>query len=269
MLDGVIDFDEAVRDPNDPEAMQERFLYQNDWLHLNAEGYATMGGCVDLSLFTKTDPLADDDEVDDYGQAIWMEAEQLRTATVGTAFSVVADAAASAGEYLLTVDNIVNAAPADSAHMLAARFDIASPDTYYIYARVNCPTWDDDSYWIGLDGPMTRFANGLQCGSWDWKQIYSGFLSAGSHVLAIGGREDGAGIDKLCIATNPEPPTGMGGQPVSTAIKEATTMKDEVQVELYSLNGQRLPANARPGLCIRVSRDRDGNVRSRQVVVLR
>ena len=51
MLDGVIDFDEAVRDPQNPEAMQSQFLFENDWLHLNAKGYETMGNSIDLNLF--------------------------------------------------------------------------------------------------------------------------------------------------------------------------------------------------------------------------
>ena len=58
MLDGVIDFDQAVRNPQDREAMQRQFLFENDWLHLNAQGYETMGNCIDLNLFTKTGPLA-------------------------------------------------------------------------------------------------------------------------------------------------------------------------------------------------------------------
>ena len=62
MLDGVIDFDQAVRNPEDPEAMQSQFLFENDWLHLNAQGYETMGGCIDLNLFTKKGPVAADDE---------------------------------------------------------------------------------------------------------------------------------------------------------------------------------------------------------------
>jgi len=53
MLDGVIDFDQAVRNPEDPEALQKAFLFENDWLHLNAHGYETMGSCIDLNLFTK------------------------------------------------------------------------------------------------------------------------------------------------------------------------------------------------------------------------
>ena len=53
LLDGIIDFDKAVRNPQDPEAMQKVFLFENDWLHLNAHGYETMGSCIDLNLFTK------------------------------------------------------------------------------------------------------------------------------------------------------------------------------------------------------------------------
>jgi lysophospholipase L1-like esterase len=53
LLDGVIDFDQAVRNPEDPEAMQKAFLFENDWLHFNAKGYETMGNSIDLNLFTK------------------------------------------------------------------------------------------------------------------------------------------------------------------------------------------------------------------------
>ena len=51
LLDGVIDFDQAVRNPQDPEAIQAQFLFENDWLHLNAKGYETMGNSIDLNLF--------------------------------------------------------------------------------------------------------------------------------------------------------------------------------------------------------------------------
>ena len=54
----MIDFDKAVRNPQDPAAMQQQFLFENDWLHLNAIGYETMGNCIDLNLFTQTGPLA-------------------------------------------------------------------------------------------------------------------------------------------------------------------------------------------------------------------
>lgn len=268
MLDGVIDFDQAVRNPQDTAAMQQRFLFENDWLHLNADGYLTMGSCIDLSLFTKTDPLAADDEEDTYGEAIWIESESLPTRTVGSAFKQVDDGAASGGRYLLTASNIVNSAPADSASMLVARFTAKSPDTYYIYARVNCATWDDDSYWTGMDGPMSGFANGLYTGgSWDWQQLYSGFLQAGSHYFTIGGREDGACLDKLCITTQPQAPTGMGGLPTTVQHPSVAWIgqKTGIITNRYSLSGLLITA-PQTGPCIEVSRSADGTVLSRRIV---
>lgn len=50
-FDAVIDFDLIMRDPHNPEALQSRFLYENDWLHPNADGYKTMGSSIDLNLF--------------------------------------------------------------------------------------------------------------------------------------------------------------------------------------------------------------------------
>ena len=269
MLDGVIDFDHAVRNPQDTAAMQQQFLFENDWLHLNAKGYETMGGCIDLSLFTKTDPLAADDEEDAYGEVLlWQEAEDLRTETVGTAFRVVSDAAASGGKYLLTVNNIPNSAPADDANKLVVRFNVPTANTYYIYARVNCPTWDDDSYWIGLDGPMSDFANGLCTnGSWDWKQLYSGYMQAGNHQLNIGGREDGACIDKPCVTADPEPPTGMGGTTTSVKAPALHSHSAGTVDAYYSLSGTRLTAQS-AGPRIEVRRFEDGTVVSRKIMVL-
>ena len=268
MLDGVIDFDQAVRNPQDTIAMQHEFLFENDWLHLNALGYETMGSCIDLSLFTKTDPLAADDEEDNYGEALWIEAESLPTKTVGTAFKLVGDAAASGGKCLQTVTQVANAAPADSAYMLTSPFMVASADTYYVYARVLCPTWDDDSYWVSVDGPMSNFANGLQTESWDWKELFSGYLQAGQHRLNLAGREDGAYLDKLCITANPQPPTGMGGTSTPTSIRLYSSHTGGVRGGLkYSMTGMPLTAQTASGPYIEVRRMDDGSVVSRKVVV--
>lgn len=51
LFDGVIDFDAMTCDPDDPERLNPEFLYQNDWLHLNAGGYETMGWGIDTNLF--------------------------------------------------------------------------------------------------------------------------------------------------------------------------------------------------------------------------
>ena len=265
MLDGVIDFDQAVRNPQDTIAMQRPFLFENDWLHLNAKGYETMGNCIDLSLFTKTDPLAADDEEDNYGEALWIEAEDLRTDNVGTAFKLITDGAASGGKCLQTVTQVSTAAPTDSAYMLTTPFTVASADTYYVYARVLCPTWDDDSYWVSVDAPLSDFVNGLQTDSWDWKELFSGHLQAGQHRLNLAGREDGAYIDKLCITANPQPPTGMGGS--STAVTAPSLRSQSTgAVDTFSLSGMRLTAQY-TGPRIEVRRSDDGAVLSRKIIV--
>ena len=268
MLDGVIDFDQAVRNPQDTIAMQSQFLFENDWLHLNAKGYETMGGCIDLSLFTKTGPLAaDDEEEEDYGEALWIEAEKLRTKTAGTAFRVVDDGAASEGKYLLTVDDTKTVAPTDSAHILAANFTTKTADTYYVYARVNCPGYDDDSYWVSMDKPLgSDFANGIVTSGWEWKELYSGSLQAGSHTFYVGGRENGACIDKLCITRNPEPPTGMGGSAVVTSLNSSPSATPLSPSDFYSLSGIRLTAQ-HAGPRIEVSRSDDGTILSRRIVI--
>ena len=51
VFDGVIDFDRMVADPAQPDRLDPAFLYENDWLHLNAAGYEKMGWGIDRSLF--------------------------------------------------------------------------------------------------------------------------------------------------------------------------------------------------------------------------
>lgn len=51
VFDGVIDFDAMVRDTQDPLRLDPSFLFENDWLHLNASGYEKMGKGIDLNLF--------------------------------------------------------------------------------------------------------------------------------------------------------------------------------------------------------------------------
>ena len=50
-FDGVIDFDKMVAWADDPLCLDPAYLYENDWLHLNAKGYEVMGYGIDLSLF--------------------------------------------------------------------------------------------------------------------------------------------------------------------------------------------------------------------------
>ena len=51
VFDGVIDFDRMVADPQRPDRLDPAYLYENDWLHLNAKGYGVMGRGIDHALF--------------------------------------------------------------------------------------------------------------------------------------------------------------------------------------------------------------------------
>ena len=48
-FDGVIDFDEALRDKDTPSFLARE--YSSDGLHPNVAGYQKMGEVIDLSLF--------------------------------------------------------------------------------------------------------------------------------------------------------------------------------------------------------------------------
>ena len=52
-FDGIIDFDRLVRSSKDPASLDERFLFENDYLHPNAAGYRLMGESVDLKMFVR------------------------------------------------------------------------------------------------------------------------------------------------------------------------------------------------------------------------
>ena len=51
VFDGVIDFDKMVASADDPIRLDPAYLYENDWLHLNAKGYEVMGYGIDVNLF--------------------------------------------------------------------------------------------------------------------------------------------------------------------------------------------------------------------------
>jgi lysophospholipase L1-like esterase len=50
-FDAVVDFEVAIRDPNDPKRVRAEFD-PGDHLHPNDAGYQTMADAVDLSIFT-------------------------------------------------------------------------------------------------------------------------------------------------------------------------------------------------------------------------
>ena len=51
VVDGLIDFDAVMSGKEEPDALDPKYLFENDWLHPNAQGYQVMGDCIDLDLF--------------------------------------------------------------------------------------------------------------------------------------------------------------------------------------------------------------------------
>ncbi len=137
------------------------------------------------------------------GLGIWLEAE---CGTVGSLWNILTDNNASHNEYVTirSGNNSTDAAPSDTSGQLSFTFDIGVGGTYTIYTRVICPNADDDSYWFAMDdGDFVMWNNIEGSSSWIWTNFPSTFnLSAGSHTLTIGYREDGARLDKLWITTS-------------------------------------------------------------------
>jgi lysophospholipase L1-like esterase len=203
--DGVIDFDVVMRDPLDTTRLVS--TYQNDGLHPDAAGYATMGESIDHNLFTGRDTVFQ--KVTGI-ESFWFEAE--RFPTVDSKFTTVTDAVASNGKYITVQAGVqsLSAAPADSAGLIVIPFTVTKDTTYHIFGRVNCPTYDDDSFWAKVDDSAFVNCNGLKTSGWEWVRLTGYLLTKGGHILTIGYREDGACLDKLCVSNSIVAPTGMG-----------------------------------------------------------
>jgi dienelactone hydrolase len=142
------------------------------------------------------------------GKRIWLEAE---CGKVGEDWELFEDTEASNDKYIVVKSglNSTAAAPGENG-LLTIKFTVDSAATYNFVARVNCPTADDDSYWVKVDNGTFANANGLNGSGWQWVRLVSANLSVGEHTLTIGYREDGAKLDKILVTTSGATITGKG-----------------------------------------------------------
>ncbi len=208
-FDACIDFDKIMRDPQDTAKLLLP-AYQNDGLHPDAAGHKLMGESVDINLFTGADTVYQQGN-NTKPESFWFEAE--RFVKSGSNFNIIDDGLASNGKYITVKAGVqsLNAAPADTLNLVSVPFTVTNDTAYNILARLNCLTYDDDSYWVKIDDGAFTMCNGLVTSGWAWMKLVSANLSKGNHELIIGYREDGACMDKLCISNDAIIPTGMGG----------------------------------------------------------
>lgn len=142
--------------------------------------------------------------------AVWQEAE---CAQAGSLWNRVNDSAASNSQYLTIQpgNNSTANAPTNTAGHINFPFSVGSAGTYRLFARMQGPSPDDDSFWVRMDGGTWVMWNNWWNPAWLWVQFPNTFsLGAGSHTLSIAYREDGARLDKINITTSASAPSGTG-----------------------------------------------------------
>jgi hypothetical protein len=198
----------------------------SDHIHFDAAGYRKFGaryGVKMLSLlgYEATVTVPTEPQVPDNIRAGYYEFE---CGTVGADWNVVSDPQASNKNYVTVRSGkqSLSQAPTGSAAAVSIPFSVDTTETFYLYARLNCPTADDDSFWLKLDNGPFSMLNGLTTSGWTWLRLTSVFLQQGQHKLTFAYREDGAQLDKLCITDYAATPTGMGKDALNLCTPDST-----------------------------------------------
>lgn len=152
-------------------------------------------------------------------ESIYMEAE---TAMLGADWRVTSDPKASGDKYV-TIKSGMNSpatVPNGEAGVLTIHFKVTRDTKYYLFARVSCPSADDDSFWVKIDDGKYASTNGLGTNGWEWVKLNSVHLKPGEHKLTMTYREDGALLDKIGITTYPFGPSGLEAAKVNRQTTE-------------------------------------------------
>ena len=183
-------------------------------------------------------------------ESVWLEPE---CGTVGDNWEIVKYGGASNNYYVMAKDglNSTSAAPADSAGAIYIPFTVNTDTTFYVFARLNCATGSDDSYWLKMDDGVFKKSDGLITNGWKWGLLTSAELTAGAHTLTIAYSEDGARVDKICISSYPYLPTLRGEDAVNLCVPEITSIGEDKTnpVDYYAL-GQNYPNPFNPSTII-------------------
>ncbi len=139
--------------------------------------------------------------------AVWLEAE---CADYGNAWTLTSDETASNGKYLVALDgNSLSHPPADLPdNQISFTFqveDISGERPLYLYALVDAPTNNDDSYWVRFNGgAWYAWKSGiLQNSGFRWNRLPVPLTGAvnGLNVIDFAYRENGAKLDRLYLSS--------------------------------------------------------------------
>jgi hypothetical protein len=192
------------------EAFVEKFLLGNE--DVNTTVMKSPYDYVDYSRWIKWwgtgEPVFPDRNTGD-NQIIYFEPENE---TIGENWKIIPDDTVSNGSYVTVQSDLesVQAASIKSEDHIVIPFTIEKDANFYLFGRLNCPTADDDSFWIKMDHGQYEMANGLGTNGWEWVRINGYVLTKGKHTLTIAYRENGALLDKICISSYPYAPEGFG-----------------------------------------------------------
>lgn len=150
----------------------------------------------------------------------WYEAESLSCATLGEDLIVVDDNAASNGKYVTVRDDLssIDSEP-DEVGIIAIPIMIDKHKEFDLYFRLNCPSDNEDSFWVQIDNDRFVAYDGLNTnGEWQWVHISSVPLLAGNHTIKIAYRENGAKLDRIYFTNDAsQVPQGLGGEETECA----------------------------------------------------
>jgi hypothetical protein len=200
-----------------------------DWAHFYSEGYRILGMRYAAKMLTLLGVDAKILEPEAYN----FEAE---CSTFGTNWDEITDANASNKSYLTIKPgfNNTNEASNDSTNTIYFDFTAKSDTIFYVYARVNCPTANNDSYWAKIDNEPFEYLDNLGTSGWSWLKLKSYSLSAGQHTLAIANGEEGAKLDKVFISIFDIAPTGMGDGAIRICNNIVHNVPGKIEAELFS-----------------------------------
>jgi len=200
-----------------------------DWAHFTSAGYRILG----LRYAAAMLPLLGVKSKVLEPEAYNFEAE---CSTVGSNWNEIHDVNASNNSYITIKSGLNNTteAPTDSANVVFFDFTAKSDTTFFVYARLNCPTVNSDSYWVKMDDGPFEYVNNLITSVWKWIKLKSYKLKAGNHTFAIANGEQGAKLDKIFISNFDNVPTGMGNPSVRICNNIVHKVPGKIEAELFS-----------------------------------